>query len=106
MTKLYGIDLEQEITPLIARDAIVQCFYEAHCEATELPEASDADNREYCGQLVRRAFESTDGDFDNPSKESINKAVNFLALYSKSFRDQEVIQKHYQEIKKILDLIK
>lgn len=29
MTKLYGADLSQKITLLVARDAMINCFFEA-----------------------------------------------------------------------------
>ena len=29
--KIFGIEPDEEVTPLMVRDAIVECFYEAHC---------------------------------------------------------------------------
>lgn len=34
--KVYGVNLESEVTPLLAHDALVECFFEAHCADTGL----------------------------------------------------------------------
>ncbi len=28
---IYGVDVTKNVTPVMVRDAIIQCFYEAHC---------------------------------------------------------------------------
>ena len=33
--KIYNVDLEKEITPLEVRDAMVECFLQAHAEVLE-----------------------------------------------------------------------
>lgn len=48
-------------------------------------------------------FDKTGGDFNHPTKETIVKVLGELAEFSKNFRDQEVVKKHYQEIKELVD---
>jgi len=36
MAIIYGIDADKEVTPLMVRDAIVECFFIAHCEDSGL----------------------------------------------------------------------
>ena len=33
---IYGVDINKKVTPVMVRDAIIQCFYEAHCNVLEL----------------------------------------------------------------------
>lgn len=99
--KIYGIDLDQKITPLMLRDAIVSCFFKAHCEDTGVEE-DKASNKEYCRMLVEKSFEDVSGNFDDPSKEDIVNVVAKLADFSKSFRDPEIILKHKEQIELLL----
>jgi hypothetical protein len=97
----YGVDPNSKVTPLMVRDAIVQCFWEAHCMDTGIgeddKEGKDA-NRAYCKMTVEKAFKDSGGDFDKPTKKSIINTMNSLAAFSKSFRDPSVIQEHFNEI--------
>ena len=98
---LYGIDLDKEVTPLMVRDAISQCFFEAHCQDTGLNMSNkeEADkNKMYCQQIVKKSFEDTGGDFEHPTKENIMGALSKLKDFSKNFRDQSIVQKHFDEI--------
>lgn len=102
MTELiFGVDLSKTVTPIIVRDAIVECFWEAHCamvggggeeEITDL----------YCTELVKKSFKTTGGDFQNPTKEHILAVLEELKKFSASFRDQKTIEGHQQEIMKII----
>lgn len=97
--KIYNVDPSQKITPLMVRDAIVECFYHAHCADSEISvSAEENDNRNYCQSIARKAFEDSDDDFDRPTKKSIVSAINNLAEFAKNFRDPEIIKKHYNEI--------
>lgn len=90
-----------KVTPIEVRDALVNCFYEAHCADTELG-ADKKSSETYCLSIVKKAFKDQGFDFDSPTKESIIKVVETLVNFSKSFRSQEVIAKHQQEI---MDLV-
>lgn len=102
---IYGVDLNKPVTTLMARDALVECFWQAHCTDTGLERDDRGSEKEYIRQIVIKAFLNTGGDFENPTKESILKAIDFLKDFAKSFRDQEVIEKHQNEIKIIVNKI-
>ncbi len=87
---------------LAVRDALVNCFYEAHCADTELVQ-DEITGREYCLAIIKKDFDELGVDFDNPTKEGIFKVINKLAEFSKNFRSQEVINKHKQEIINLLE---
>ena len=99
---IYNIDLDAPITPLMVRDAIVECFWSAHCRDTELGEEASEINRGYCKSIVEKAFADSKGDFNRPDKESIIKCLNALAVFAKSFRDPSLIEKHYDEIMQLV----
>lgn len=106
MSKIYGIDISKKITPLMVRDAVVECFYQAHCAETGLSSSKhNPANREYCRSIIRKAFDDAGGDFNNPDKNSIIKVLDNLAEFSKNFRDPSVIEKHYKQIMILVDKI-
>lgn len=90
-----------KISPQDVVAAIVDCFYEAHCADTGL-EGNESTSRQYCFSIVKKAFQDQGVNFDNPTKDGILKAINALADFSKSFRSQDVIEKHKN---KIIDLL-
>lgn len=99
----YGVDLDKPLTPLIVRDVLVNCFFETHCADVGLTSEDKETNRIYCGELVKKVFIDSGGDFDQPTKEALIKVLDQLADFSKSFRNPELIQKHYQEIKDLVE---
>jgi hypothetical protein len=103
MNMIYGVDVTKEVSPIMVRDAIVECFYEAHCAQVDLGAKDDGVDKVYCKQIVMKAFEEKGVDFNNPTKKSILITIPWLADFSKSFRDQSVIQKHLMEIQKLID---
>lgn len=106
MVNIYGVDTQKPITSLMVRDAIVECFAQAHCMDAALSQVPDmATSRIYCKEIVKKAFEEKGGDFDHPSKESLQKAIEYLAQFSSAFRDPEVIQKHKDEIGQLIQLL-
>jgi hypothetical protein len=104
-TKIFGIDLNSKITPLMVRDAIVECFWVAHCKDTGIEEDEKVANRSYCKNIVEKAFFETGGDYNNPTKDSIKSSIKHLADFSKSFRDPSLIEKHYAEIMTLVEKI-
>lgn len=96
--KIYGIDVNEEITPIMVRDAISECFWQAHCIDSEIPPSDQKANKEYCLSIVRKAFKDTGGNFESPTKESILKCLENLAEFSKNFRDQSIVMEHYKNI--------
>ena len=99
---LYGVDTKAKETPLMVRDALVTCFYEAHCRdtGTEGEVAKD-----YCRELVMKAFQDVNGDFDRPSKQDIELVVEKLADFSGNFRSQDLVEKHRGEIMSLISRI-
>jgi len=103
MAIIYGVDTEKQVTPLIVRDAILECFFQAHCEDASLGNGDEKVNKDYCAQVVKKAFKEGGADFEKPSKEDILKALGKLQEFSKNFRNQEVITKHAGEIMKLVE---
>lgn len=99
---IYGVDPSKPVTPLMVRDAIVECFSQAHCADAELGDDKKVSG-EYCKKIVQKAFEDTGGDFNNPTKESIQAVLQNLAEFAKKFRDQEMIKKHQSQIMELVD---
>lgn len=100
--KIFGIDLNSKITPLMVRDAIVLCFWSAHCKDSGIKDDEKELNRSYCKSIVEKAFSDSGGDFNNPTKESIVACLNELASFAKSFRDPSIIEKHYNNVMKLV----
>ncbi|MFZ2192688.1 MAG: hypothetical protein WAV31_00400 [Candidatus Moraniibacteriota bacterium] len=101
--KIYGVDIDDQITPIMVRNAIGECFWQAHCADSGIASNEKEMSRKYCQSIVEKAFGDTGGDFKSPTKESILKCLENLAEFSKNFRDQSIIQKHYEGIMKLVD---
>jgi len=102
---IYGVDLDKPITSLMARDALVECFFQAHCTDAGLETDDPAISKGYCQNLVRKVFTDSEGDFERPTKQSIINAIGKLKDFSANFRDQSVIQKNAGEMMKIVEKI-
>ena len=89
----------------MVRDAILECFYQAHCEAASLGNDEKV-NRGYCGEIVKKAFADTKGNFEKPSKEDILKVMESLKEFAKGFRNPDIIKKHALEIMKLVEKLK
>ena len=97
---------KNQTTPLEVRDAIVGCFFKAHCEDSGLANDDLEVTRAYCQSIVRKAFGDVDGDFERPTKESITKVMDKLAEFSTGFRNPEIIKKHYDKIMLLVSKLK
>ena len=115
MANIYGVDTEKSVSPEDVRDAIVECFVSAHQEQLAelkefMDEKSKADFEEMkrinIRQLMRNMFEETGGDFDIPTKGSIAAALGTLKEFGANFRNQAIVDKHYGEITKLVELLK
>ena len=102
---------KQEITPIYVRDAIINCFYEAHEDVlNEMFAISNfsSDNEsnmtkyKHIKIMIKTLFDRVNGDFDNPDKESLIKVIDQCAQYAQNYRDDETIEKNYN---KIMDMI-
>jgi len=104
---IYGVDPSKPVTPAMVRDAIVDCFVEAHKETLEeMKSYHDFKSEEEFEEmkminikmLIKSKFEEVGASFDSPTKESIIGVMDKLADLSINFRNQEVVKKHYGEI--------
>lgn len=101
--KIYGVDSDKPVTALMARDALVECFFEAHCADAETGTDNPAINKEYIKDIVKKTFMDSEGDFENPTKQSILNAMDKLQNFAANFRDPSIIQKHAGEMMKIVE---
>ncbi len=115
MATIYGVDTEGEITPLMVRDAIVRCFFQAHKEVlecmnreNEFSSQKERGNFEklQADMIVREAFESAGINFNAPSKRGILMVLEELKVIASEFRKPEIIEKHYNEIMKLVEKLK
>lgn len=101
---IYGINEDLKLTPEAVRDAIVNCFCEAHCADSGLTTEDDKElSRDYCLSLVKKAFQESGNDFEKPNKESLLAVIDRLADFAKNFRQPEVIKEHYEMINKLIN---
>lgn len=109
---IYGVDLSGEVTPIMVRNAIIKCFFNAHkSELDQLRNGHDAISDaefEKIEQMdvilmIKKYFGDVGGDYDNPTKESILQVLDKLKEFAGNFRDQEVIGQHYQEIMQLVE---
>ena len=100
---IYGVDTGKEVTPLMVRDAIIECFRQAHCADAGIGDDDKETNSLYCKEIVEKAFNDAGGDFNNPSKEDILGALGNLAEFAKNFRNPKIIEKHYGDIMQLVN---
>jgi len=89
--KIYGVDPDKKVTPLMVRDAIIRCFTEAHADVLETMKDC-ADNT--CQVdfdkikslnirlIINKFFEEAGGDFENPTREDLIAVCDKLAEFS------------------------
>ena len=109
---IYGVDINKKVTPVMVRDAIIQCYYEAHCNVLEL--AKDAFyeppkdkfeemKKSHIKELIENFICDAGGDVDNPSKNCLIKVLNRLEKIASTYRETKVIKKHVSEINQLID---
>lgn len=113
--KIYGVDPSKELNPVDVREAIVDCFTQAHGQILSegrgfLKELSDEEFEEIkklnVRELVRTYFEKVGADYEKPTKESLVQVCDQLREFAKNFRNPDLIKKHYQEIMLLIDKLK
>ena len=109
---IYGVDITKKVTPINVRDAIIQCFYEAHCNVLELaretfghpPENKFEEmKKSHVKGLVHDIFIKIDGDFNNPTKESLLLVLQNLKDFASIYRQPKIIKKHVSEIMTLIN---
>jgi hypothetical protein len=109
---IYGVNLNDNITPVMVRDAIIKCFYEADDDVLDnlfqistfksIEDEKDTKLR-HVNIMIKKMFRDIDGDFYNPTKKSLINVIDKCAEYAKYFRDKEIIEKHYKEIMTLIN---
>ena len=109
---IYGIDITKNVTPIMVRDAIIQCFYEAHYNVLELARETfghppkkrfEEMKKKHVNELVHDIFHSIGGDFDRTTKDDLLKVLEELKKFASIYRKTEVIKKHVSEIIVLID---
>jgi hypothetical protein len=104
---IYGVDITKNVTPGMVRDAIIQCFYEAHCNVLELARETfghppkkrfEEMKKKHVVELVHDVFHSIEGEYDSPTKDDLLKVLDELKKFASIYRQPEVIKKHVSEI--------
>jgi hypothetical protein len=111
--EIYGIDTNQPVTPLMARDALVKCFQSAHAqELEELKDYGEMDEQEFARMkdisvetLIKNFFTENKDDFNAPTKDSLIRAIGKLASFAQKFRNQEIVKQHYGEMMKVMEKV-
>ena len=109
---IYGVDISKNVTPVMVRDAIIQCFYEAHNDVLDLareyfecPSEEDFETlkKEQVSDLVETIFKTSGGDFDNPNKTDLTNIVNNLKKIAELYREPDVINYNVNQIMKLVN---
>ena len=110
-TKIYNVDLSQRITPKLVRDAIIECFADAHCEVIKRMKQKESfkTDKEFdkikklnVRVLIKSIFLKIGANFENPTKENLIKVIDELSKQAAQFRSPEIIKKHYEEIMQLI----
>lgn len=109
---IYGVNITKNITPVMVRDAIIQCFYEAHRDVLELakdtfgspPEKKFEEmKKSHVKELIQDIFDKIEGDFNKPTKENLLTVVDNLKGFASIYRKPDIIKKHVSEIKLLIN---
>jgi len=108
---IYGVNPDDDINPCMVRDAIVECFFEAHTEELkqlfQISDLKSDKNKEMSKKhiilLIKKMFDEVNGDFNNPTKESLIDVVEKCKEFAGFFRDKEIIKKHATEIMTLIN---
>lgn len=112
MTIIYGVDTGKPVKAEDVRDALVECFTQAHSEALAdlknySEEVTDVSFEEIkrinVRQMIRNYFEDVKGDYDKPTRDSIIKVVEKLKEFANNFRDKKIIESHFMEMKDLIE---
>jgi len=113
MAIIYGVDTDKQVTPEQVRDAVIECFKQAHSAVLksdfgkyveEMKQEEFEKLKEInVAQMVRGYFKEVGGDFEKPTKEMIIKVCDKLAEFAENFRAHDIIKKHYGEIMQLVN---
>lgn len=110
--KIYGVDPNGNVTPMMIRDAIIECFIVAHKEILDKKDEFyslkskielEAMKRQDIVMLIQEIFEENGDDFDNPTKEALLRVVAGLKKIAAKYRSEKIIERHAGEIMILID---
>ena len=83
---IYNVDISKEVTPIMVRDAIIECFTQTQQEVIESMKVisglkSEEAKKINVDLLIKNAFDEVGGDFNNPTKESLIKVIMKLKKF-------------------------
>jgi len=101
-----------DMTPIKARDLIVECFYQAQKETISdagrrIGQAQNqAELRNTVSGAVRLAFREAAADFDRPTKHSLMAVVQILARKSQHWgTPADIVEHHKAQIGRVLQIL-
>jgi hypothetical protein len=101
-----------DMTPIKARDLIVECFYQAQKETIgaagkKLGQTQDdAELRDTVTGAVRLACREAAADFDHPTKHGLMAAVQILARKSQHWgTPADIVEHHKGQIERVLQIL-
>jgi hypothetical protein len=101
-----------DMTPIKARDLIVECFYQAQKETISdagrrIGQAQNqAELRNTVSGAVRLAFREAAADFDRPTKHSLMAVVQILARKSQHWgTPADIVEHHKAQIRRVLQIL-
>ena len=109
---IYGVDVTNKVTPVMVRDAIILCFFEAHCNILELARETfghppnnkfEEMKKSHVKELIQNIFDKIGGDFNKPTKDDLLKVLDNLKGFASVYRQPDVIKKHVSEIKLLIN---
>lgn len=109
---IYGVDINKKVTPIMVRDAMIRCYYEAHHNILELARDSfykppkkkfEEMKKSHVKDLIENLVSKVGGDFNNPSKDCLREVLKHLKKMASTYRESEIIDKHISEIQHLID---
>ena len=107
---IYSIDLSKKITPIMVRDAIIDCFTTAQADIVDAMMlntssfSEDKIKKISIDFVIKSAFKNAHVDFYNPTKNDLIMVIAELKSYAKqALGNKNIIDKHTDEIYMLID---
>ena len=104
---IYGVDITKKVTPIMVRDAIIQCFFEAHCSVLELAretfghpseEIFEDMKKSHVNELVHDIFIKIKGDFNNQTKDDLLLVFINLKFFASISRSPKMLKNNVAKV--------
>lgn len=111
---IYGVEKGTEYGPKEVLSAVENCFVDAHKEvldSTMIDESASEQDKESIQKLnvhylVKNLIEKSGGSYDHPTKNDLYNLIEKLKEFAINFRKPEIVERHYSEIKGLIDVLK